>query len=64
MLTLAKTTATAVFAHLWDLDEDGQPETRYVQLSGDFELSKVKAANTGYRLMDLWIGDNTIQSEF
>ena len=63
-------TLTAVFASLFDCDpETGEPETRYVRLLADrkptkSELSQLKAANTGYRLIDLWIGDSTIEPEF
>ena len=63
MLTLQSVTTTVVFAHPWDRDEDGQPETRYVHLSGEFDLSKVKAANTGYYMIDIWT-HNYSEGEF
>jgi hypothetical protein len=59
---------TAIFAHNYDYDpETGEPETKYVRFPGEptgAELSKLKAANTGYRLIDLWTADTTMQTEF
>jgi hypothetical protein len=54
-----------MFAHLYDCDQDGETVTMTVSFPVEVmptrqELSRIKAAYTGYRLVDAWLVDNSL----